>query len=289
MCIANSRFGWQLLLVLCCCGVTGGANAQIPTFRDTQQPVSHWIELLKSPNVKQRQKAVLVIQTKGAKAVSAVPALIEALKDEDVWVREWSALALQKIGSEAREAVPALAAALADPEARVRAQAAEALGTMGEAASARVDVMAKLLEDVSALVRVKSASALWQIDGSRTAECVQSLVAELSNEEVQLDVIYSLADLGERAAPAVDALAELLTKLLANRDPRRYGIIKQRIALALGDIGPSAKAAIPALLELYKSTQSEGQKSWQRQALAQIAPDDAAVREILKEFPRQSE
>ncbi len=91
------------------------------------KPVSHWIEALKSPDVKVRKRAVQKLANVGATDAAAVPALAGALKDRDAGVRAEAALALLRIGQDAREAVPALKEATRDRDATVRSYATKAL------------------------------------------------------------------------------------------------------------------------------------------------------------------
>lgn len=80
-------------------------------------------------NAKQvRQAAANALGQFGAKAKSAVPALIIALKDENQYVRLNAASALGRIVLEAKPAIPALLAALQDEKIEVRRNAASGLG-----------------------------------------------------------------------------------------------------------------------------------------------------------------
>jgi HEAT repeat protein len=92
------------------------------------KPVAHWLEALKSPDVKLRKMAVKKLANVGAADPAAVPALAGALKDRDPGVRAEAALGLLRIGPAAKEAAPALQeAARKDTNPTVRAHAGKAL------------------------------------------------------------------------------------------------------------------------------------------------------------------
>jgi HEAT repeat protein len=91
------------------------------------KPVAHWVEALKNPEARSRQKAVAALGNAGAADPQVVPALIGAVKDRDSRVRGAAVLALLKIGPAAREAIPVLREAQKDKSPQVGAYAAKAL------------------------------------------------------------------------------------------------------------------------------------------------------------------
>jgi HEAT repeat protein len=92
------------------------------------QPVSHWLEALKSPDPKARKKAVDVLGNVGPGDPVVLPALIGAMKDEDPQVRDAAVLAVSKMGPAGAAAEPALREAARDPNPAVRGHAVAALG-----------------------------------------------------------------------------------------------------------------------------------------------------------------
>ncbi|HKB36760.1 MAG TPA: HEAT repeat domain-containing protein [Gemmataceae bacterium] len=92
------------------------------------RPVSHWLEVLKGPDAKQRKTAVTKLGNVGPADEAVLPALLGALKDPDAQVRHEAILALMKYGPGARDAMPELAELQRrDRDARVRSAAAKAL------------------------------------------------------------------------------------------------------------------------------------------------------------------
>jgi HEAT repeat protein len=91
------------------------------------QPVSYWVEQLKSPDAKQRKHAVTALGHVGAADPLVVPALIGAVKDKDAGVRDEAVLVLLRIGPAAIDATSVLIEADRDPDPKVREHARKAL------------------------------------------------------------------------------------------------------------------------------------------------------------------
>jgi HEAT repeat protein len=104
----------------------GGCGKQEPPTAGGKS-VGHWVEALKDPDPRKRQRAAKKLGNVGAADPAAVPALAAALKDRDPKVRAEAALALLRVGPDAREAVPALKEAARDRDPAVRSCAARAL------------------------------------------------------------------------------------------------------------------------------------------------------------------
>lgn len=150
-----------------------------------------------------------VVEALARMGEGAVPVLVAALSDDAVPVRWGAARALERIGPPARAAVPALGEALGDPVMQVRWAAARALLAFGPAAAPATGRLVNALGDDAWVVRWSAARAL----GTSAA--------------------------GEYLDDAVTALSAAL----ADRDSR----VCEAAAFALEDIGPVARAALPAL------------------------------------------
>jgi hypothetical protein len=103
---------------------------------DAKQPISHWLEVLKSPDRQERKKAIHMLRDYGVGDPATVPALIEALKDKHPDVRYEVIAALERIGPPAKEAAAALARFKNDPDAKLRERAFEALRSIARPDSA---------------------------------------------------------------------------------------------------------------------------------------------------------
>ena len=208
----------------------------------------------------------------GPKAKAAVPQLIEALEGKEPGIRWRAARALAAIGPAAADAASALATALDDPDHHVRSHAA-----YGSARSARqVRIMSKQsmarITDEDPHVRRAVIRAIDRIHPD-PEEVVDSIAAavERGRSVGAVAAVRSLVAYGERRlpaaikvlrdaepkskarywacvllaefGPAAEAGVEPLTKALTDEDPG----IRMQAVLALGQIGPAAKAAVPAL------------------------------------------
>jgi HEAT repeat protein len=111
-------------------------------------------------------------------------------------------------------AIPALEKALADVNPRVRSLSAAALRSMGPKAVDAVPVLVQALSDPAAYVRAPAADAIGSI-GSTAKAAVQPLIERLLTTGEQVYVLRSVAS-------------------------------------ALGNIGPDAAGALPALEQALK-------------------------------------
>jgi HEAT repeat protein len=200
----------------------------------------------------------------GRKVDEVIPTLIQALKDPNKEIRKqairsmqmagpraktavpslckmlagrdenWYLIlrALVRIGPAAQGAVPTLCKAMQDRFSGFRSDAAEALGAIGPGARAAIPTLIQALKDGYPTVRIKAALAIWRIEGRK-----------------KLAVVL----------PAL--VAELEDKIF-------YG----SAASALGSIGPDARAAVPALIAVYKSPAIKDRASI-ASVLAEFGPD----------------
>jgi hypothetical protein len=192
------------------------------------RPLSAYLAKLRTATGQERTPLIRAIGSFGAEGARACPQLIAALSDSSAATREAAAGALAQLGRHAlSEAVPALVKALTDPEPQVRDLASIALGSMGSKASDAVPALVRSLNDPVDYVRASAADAL-----------------------------------GAMGASAGAAVGPLAAKLLT----KDQGFVLGSIAYALGDIGPAAKDALPAL----------------QQVLMQRRVESAAAEAILK-------
>ncbi|MBI3462390.1 MAG: HEAT repeat domain-containing protein [Planctomycetes bacterium] len=216
-----------------------------PVYKD--QPASYWIQALKDPDVEVRREAAyamhLIVQKTGVEA-PPVETLVEALKDEDGRVRLYCALALDQMGPKAKEAVPALIELLNDVGGDFSAayHAREALEKIGEPA---IPALIKALRHEKIPVREQAAALL-----------VQLIRRDRSRDE--------FARRHEQMVPAfIEALKD------------KDGRVRMTVASGLAALGPSARAAIPALIETL-ADQSPPQKYMSRKGPPPEAGPQAA-------------
>ena len=150
-----------------------------------------------------------------------------------------------------------------DFDPRVRSRAARALGWMGPDAALAVPALVRTLRDDVSAVRRDAAWALGRV-GPAAAPAVAALARALGDDftDVGQAAARALAALGPDAGGAVRPL------IAALRDRH----LATDAAMALGEIGPPARAALPKLRALARGTNA---------ALAEVAKE--AMRNIEAE------
>jgi hypothetical protein len=165
--------------------------------------------------------------------------------------REARAQVVRSIGAFEEAAAPAindLSTALSDSDPEVRAAAAWALSRVGSGASRAAPDVARLLKDVSLPVRESATLALREM-GKGAAVAVPELSAALRDAAgtVRMSAALALGAMGEAATPAVPALQAAILRSIGPDISAENIQVVRNICYALGDIGPGARSAIPAL------------------------------------------
>jgi hypothetical protein len=178
------------------------------------RPLSAYLQQLKQASNSNRAEIVRAIGAFSEDAGPAVKAVAEALTDPDPDTRAAAAWALSQMAAAGALAIPALEKAIADVNPRVRSLSAAALRSMGPKAVDAVPVLVQALSDPAAYVRAPAADAIGSI-GSTAKAAVQPLIERLLTTGEQVYVLRSVAS-------------------------------------ALGNIGPDAAGALPALEQALK-------------------------------------
>jgi HEAT repeat protein len=184
-----------------------------PVYR--RRPLADYVENLRQAPAAQRADVLRAMGSFGRDGAPAASAVAGALADPDAQVRGAAAWALSQIGAPGAAAVPALGRALSDSSPRVRSLAAVALEAMGPSASPALPELVRALNDPVEYVRVPAADALGAM--------------------------------GPVAGGAARSLAE---RLLVKGE---QVMVLRSVAAALGNIGPGAREALPALEETRKT------------------------------------
>ena len=187
---------------------------------------------------------------------------------------------------------------LKDDSPQVKAYAASALGHLGDDRPQVAEAMANLLTDSDPVVRRAAPGALRQMKLPREVS-IPLFVKVLSNadEGAVMGALQTLAESGEKAVPflldalkqpkaaywACLALAEIgppakaavpdLARLTASDQPE----MRLQACMALGAIGPDATSATPGLIKILQSDQMAGVRYGAAFALGRIAPNDSAA------------
>lgn len=189
------------------------------------KPAKFWAEQLNSDDVIKKHNALTALEALGRDAKEAVPQLIPLLKDQNYDLRTGAARVLAKIGSDAVSAVPALIETLESPPL-CRGPGSPAYALGEIGPSAKAAVPALENALKNELVLPDAAAALGKIDPQAKADAVSRYIKELKDRDVEFRV---------------------------------------RAARILGELGPEAKIALPALREAEKD------ESFQVQQMARVA------------------
>jgi HEAT repeat protein len=175
---------------------------------------------------------------------------------------------LAALGPAAKPAVDDMIKSLADADPAVRGDAAAAIAAIGPDAAAAVPSLVKMLADEGAPVaRYPAAYALGRIGPAAKPAVEQLRALATSPDEVLATVaVWSAIKIEPGDSSMFDLAIPALRKALrAERE-----IVRLEAAVALGDIGPEARAAIPMLELVSEEDPSKSVRSAAAAALAKI-------------------
>jgi HEAT repeat protein len=245
-----------------------------------------------------RKLAAQVLAAIGPKARAGASLLADALQDSDGMVRLWSAQALKEIGldtvsnllpvmkdknplvrlsavqaltvfSDTREGAQALADALRDPEVKVRLAAADILVRLGPAARFALPGLLRNLEERNLELQSQAFTAIMTIGSFEDVSLLEGLEA-INGKRSWIQV-----------PPKPEHTLKSFLPYFKGDSTTRLGAV-----LALGQMGPAGKAALPRLSKLL----ADGNALVQAAAILAIAAiepekkmDLAKVKEIISD------
>jgi hypothetical protein len=189
-------------------------------------------------------------------------------------IQSWAAEMLASMGSIAKPAIPALIRVLKKNEsAYVRAAAAQALGDLGNGDKSAIAALTEALSNDEMSVRGSASGALEKVDPEAPARMVPSLLQKATNVDssVRCSAIIALGFI--RAEP--DRIVPVVINALHDPGTHYFAV------RALGLLGPNAKPAVPALMELLNTSSNGTSVAYVADALWQIDPE-AAVKAGVK-------
>jgi HEAT repeat protein len=202
------------------------------------------ISLLKDPDREVRVRVLTALGNFGGQAHRVLPAVRLALKktaleDDDAFIRTQAARALLQVGPEPDSEVAGLSDSLRNELAVLRFHAAVALGNLGRKARLAVPALIHTaLWDEDLAVRVEAAVSLWKIERSGPLAIPVLIEALEADNEM---ICWMAADaLGQIGPEAREAVPALRQAL--HRD-FKVSLIKKGVLLALERIDPQATAA----------------------------------------------
>jgi HEAT repeat protein len=210
-----------------------------------QPPLVDWLEGLSHDGpFEPDQHTSFEQQT--APRLEAVPSLISLLQDSDPRIRIQVVKALEGLGERARRVLPMLRAALKeivlkDSDGSVRSHAMHAILQVGPQPASEIAGLIDSLQDDIEVVRFHAAIALGDL-GSAAQPSVPALIHTArwdENPAVRVEAALALWKIDRKGPLVIPALIEAL----ANRNE----FICWMAADSLGQIGPEAREAIPAL------------------------------------------
>jgi hypothetical protein len=182
------------------------------------KPFAFYLSKLKQNSPQTRAEAIRAIGAFGTDGASAVSVLIPLLSDSDSNIRTAAAHALGEMAIKAKPAAAILGGLLKDHDPQVREAAALALRDMGDGGAAAIPDLSSALKDPESTVGMAAALALAQMHNEAKA-AVPALIATLQvPDESQL----------------------------SNADIQ----VMRNVVRVLGEIGPAASSAIPALQKI---------------------------------------
>lgn len=209
----------------------------------TEDPLPDLIRALRNRLPGERVRAAKTLARLGWLARDAIPALVRAVDDEEAKVREASAHAVGQMGP---DALPELVRMLGHSDKYVRRNAIWALGKLGPLARPALADLCRALKDADPRAASGVAQALGNM-GTDGGEAVAALAEAMRGTNIVLCRLAAKA-LSQIGPPA---LATLIAHL-QHTDP----FVRGESALALGWMGPSARAAVAVLGRLVRGPHS---------------------------------
>ena len=261
-----------LLVIL---GWLPAAAAQAEEPRYEQRTLSDWAHLLQDTDPSTQRTAVEALRL--GFGAQAVPVLIRASEKGGPSVRLEAIRALAQIQPPAPETITTLSQAMRDTDPAIQRAAAAALGDLGA-----VSVLAQALKDPDNNVRRNAVRPLRRVvirdrsDPAATKAVVAALADALKDPDgaVRRAAASSLGALGPVAADAIPSLATTTM----DSDPS----VRNATIEALGRMG--SPAAVPVLVQALKDPQTA---SLAVRALGNLGPTARGAIPALREFQLQ--
>ncbi|MGB3768643.1 MAG: S-layer homology domain-containing protein [Phormidesmis sp.] len=227
-------------------GTAANPTAENPVGETANQGTDEFSELvaiLSSNNNTERKAAADALAANGK---AAVPELAKALESGNGATRAAAAYALNKIGPDAKEATPTLLEVIKDDDELVRALALSTLTQVGVENDILLNVLIAAVQNESGLVKDIAAESLVNIGGDAVpalGNLLKNKSADRLAKQTAATLIGNINQADELGSEAVRSIIPILTETLDDGDSG----VRTAAARALGDFGPLADVAIPAL------------------------------------------
>lgn len=197
----------------------------------------------------------------GKDAKGAVDSLVPLVKSADADVRKAAVFALGRIEpDDPSKASEAIAKFTADPDEQTRKEAVSSLCLLADRTPDSVKAVASALADKSVEIRRLAAGGLGKF-GREAREAEKELVAAFKKEgEDKLVKAYALHSY---CVALKDDVAKVVAELTPRLDPtvEKEGEVRLAVCDELGDFGPDAQSAVPALRGAQKDPEDKVRKA----------------------------
>jgi len=211
--------------------------------KTADDPLPLLIKALRSRTATDRVRAAKDLGRLGSLARDALTPLSVLLRDDDAKVREAAAQAVGQMGA---AALPALREMLAHSDKYVRRNAVWAMGKLGVEAKPALDALCRALKDADPRTASGAAQAIGNM-GEIAVDGIPALTEAMRGTNIVLCRLAAKA-LSQIGKPAVSTLVAHLQ----HADP----FVRGEAALAIGWLGPAARAAVPYLIQLVRGRES---------------------------------
>jgi HEAT repeat protein len=227
-----------------------------------------------------RNDAVQAIREIGPSARDILPLIQTELKQTNAFQHLAAIIMLGGVTNEVELVIPYLASALHDPDSEVQNMAAFELGEFGPKAGPAVPDLMAVFQNAAPGDRIRRRVALIvELIGSNAAPAVPQLKAAFDTEtdwRVRAPIAACLCKIDPSQTYALDYLLGMMTN---NASSREISFAASR----LGEIGPSAKSAIPALLITLETNNSTHTSDDVLLALNRLGASNAQILAALKQ------
>lgn len=268
----------QLIVHACLIRTGPAAQAALPELRAA----------LRGPPSRGRTNVAWVVWQLTHQIDDPLASLVEAVHSDDLQVRSEAIGTLRRIGPSAKAAVPDLLWSLNADDTTLRHITIEAVGAMGPAAAPAVPRLIALIEtdgkpteplgdadtesrDNAGVISQAAIRALGSI-GAPAHAALPNLERALADRKLCLTAAQALRRIDSHHQAPVDALTPLL--LDPDESTRRCA------AETLGEYGPAAKGALPALVPLLDDS-TRGVRLAIARVIWQIDSDSARVMPVI--------
>jgi len=207
---------------------------------------------------------------------TASSALIPLISDKDPYVRRVSFECLGRLGEDAKEAIPFLKRAVNDSVPSNRMYCHRALTQITGEENPHVDHIASYLMDDEPENRRLAATLLKYYGPLAKSSCQDLLRCVRDNDvQVRINAIAALGAVGVGSKEIISGLIEAL-------ESDKHREVRRAAASSLGEIGPRARKAVPALAKILREAHAPPKSKGRRtgwwvaaHALGEIGGDEA--------------